>query len=185
VNNIKKSSVSREENISKKTGQKSSKYGEFIKKPNFCGWGKARQRATHATPHPTASRIRGVYTWKKHDSRMRTRNPYAELVGTRRKGGGNNAKLNNSSTIQHFDAIFQTKIDIPFFLLIALTKCSYLLLASLASKNRVLYSKGRACKRVPELAVSPQSTTLHSTGNTSVKKGVSRTKSATTTHVEQ
>jgi len=100
-------------------------------------------------------------------------------------GGGNNAKLNNSSTVQHFDAIFHMKIDIPLFLLIALTKCSSLLLVSLASKNCVLYSKGRACKRAPELAASPQSTTLHSTGNTSVKKGVSRTKSATATHVEQ
>jgi hypothetical protein len=107
VNNIKISSVSRGENISKKTGQKSSKYGEFIKKPNFCG--KARQRATQATPHPTASRIRRVYTWKEHDSRMRTRNPDVELVGTRRKGGGNNAKLNNSSTVQHFDAIFSNE----------------------------------------------------------------------------
>jgi hypothetical protein len=132
VNNIKKSSVSRGENISKKTGQKSSKYGEFIKKPNFCVWGKALQRATQATPHPTASRIRGVYTWREHDSRMRTWNPDVELVGTRRKGGGgNNAKLNNSSMVQHFDAIFQMKIDIPLFLLIALTKCSSLLLASL------------------------------------------------------
>ncbi len=99
-------------------------------------------------------------------------------------GGGNNAKLNNSSTEQHFDAIFYMKIAITFLLLIALTKCAYLLLASLASKNRVLYSGGRAYKREPELAASPQSTTLHSTGNTSVKNGVSRMKSATAAHLE-
>jgi hypothetical protein len=84
--------------------------------------------------------------------------------GTRRKGGGegreNTAKLNNSSTEQHFDAIFHMKIVIPFLLLIALTKCAYLLLASLASKNGVLYSEGRAYKREPELAASPQSTAL-------------------------
>ncbi len=111
---------------------------------------------------------------------IQTRNWDAEKGG----GGENNAKLNNSSMEQYFGAIFYTKIDIPFLLLIALTKCAYLLLASLASKNRVLYSEGRAYKRGPELAASPQSTTLHSSGNTSVKNGVSRTKSATATHVE-
>jgi hypothetical protein len=57
-------------------------------------------------------------------------------------------------------------------------------LASLARKNHVLYSEGRAYKREPELAASPQSTTLHSTGNTSEKNGVTRTKLATATHVE-
>jgi hypothetical protein len=141
--------------------------------------------ATQATPHPTASRIREVYTWRDCDSRTRTWNPDAELGRRERgRGGENNAKLNNSSTEQYFGTIFYTKIDIPFLLLIALTKCAYLLLASLASKNRVLYSEGRACKREPELAASPQSTTLHSTGNTSVKNGVSRTRSATATHME-
>ena len=69
-------------------------------------------------------------------------------------------------------------------LLIVLTKCAYLLLASLASKNRVLYSEGRVYKREPELAASPQSTALHSKGNISVKNSVTRTKSATTAHVE-
>ena len=43
---------------------------------------------------------------------------------------------------------------------IALKESAYLLLASLASKNRVLYSEGRAYKREPELAASPQSTAL-------------------------
>jgi hypothetical protein len=44
-------------------------------------------------------------------------------IGTRRKGeeGENNAKLNNSSTGQHFDVGFQTKIAITFLLFIALT----------------------------------------------------------------
>ncbi len=59
-------------------------------------------------------------------------------IGTRRKGGGggeNNAKLKNSSMEQYFGTIFHTKIDIPFLLLIALTKCAYLLLALLAAKT--------------------------------------------------
>ncbi len=111
-------------------------------------------------------------------------NPDAELGHGERGRGENNAKLNNSSTEQHFDTRFDTKIAITFLLLIALTKCAYLLLASLASKNRVPYSEGRAWKREPKPAASPQSTTLHSTGNTSVKNGVTRTKSATATHVE-
>jgi hypothetical protein len=107
-------------------------------------------------------------------------------IGTLRNGerGENNAKLNNTSTVQHFDAGFQMKIVKTLLILIVFTKCAYLLLSSLASKNCVLYSEGRVYKREPELAASPQSTTLHSTGNTSVKKGVSRTKSATATHVE-
>jgi hypothetical protein len=99
-------------------------------------------------------------------------------------GGENNAKLSHSSTGQHFHAGFKIKIANTFLLLIALTKSAYLLLASLASKNHILYSEGRAYKREPELAASPQSTTLHSTGNTSVKNGETRTKSATATHVE-
>jgi hypothetical protein len=40
-------------------------------------------------------------------------------------------------------------------------------------------STGRVHKRAPELVASPQSTALHSTGNTTT-----RTKSATTAHVE-
>jgi hypothetical protein len=84
LNNIKKSAVSRGENTSKKTGQMSYKYGEIIKKTDFCVWGKARQRASQANPHPTnphptASRIRGVYTWRERDFITRTWNPDAEL----------------------------------------------------------------------------------------------------------
>ncbi len=121
MNNINKSTISRGENISKKTGQKSCKYGDIIKKPNFCVWGKARQMATQATPHPTALRNRGVYTSKERDSRTRTQNPDADLGRRERWRGEKNAKLNNSSTEQHFDAIFHTKIAITFLLLIALT----------------------------------------------------------------
>jgi hypothetical protein len=75
-------------------------------------------------------------------------------------------------------------MGIPFLLLIALTNCAYLLSAPLASENRVLYSEGRVYKRTAQLVASPQSTALHSTGNTSMKNSVTRTKSATTAHVE-
>ncbi len=79
---------------------------------------------------------------------------------------------------------FYMKMCIPFLLLIALTNCAHLLSACLASKNGVLYSEGRVYKTASELVASPQSTALHSTGNTSVKNSVTRTKLATTAHVE-
>jgi hypothetical protein len=69
------------------------------------------------------------------------------------------------------------KMCIPFLLLIALTNCAQVLSACLASKKGVLYSEGRVYKTAPELVASPQSTALHSTGNTSVKNSVTRTKS--------
>ncbi len=42
-----------------------------------------------------------------------------------------------------------TKMGIPFILLIALTNCAYLLSASLASENRVLYSDAESIKGCP------------------------------------
>jgi hypothetical protein len=81
---------------------------EKSSKTNFSVWGKARQRAIQATPHPIASRIRGVYTWREHDSRMQTRNPDEELVGTRRKGGG--GIMQNLITHQRYN------ISTPFFI---------------------------------------------------------------------
>jgi hypothetical protein len=58
---------------------------------------------------------------------------------------------------------------IPFLLLIALTNCAHLLSVCLASEKGVLYNEDRVYKKAPELVASPQSTALHSTGNTSVK----------------
>jgi hypothetical protein len=75
-------------------------------------------------------------------------------------------------------------MSIPFLLLIALANCAYLLSACLTSENGILYSEGRVYKRAPELVASPQWTALHSTGNTSVKNSLTRTKSATAAHVE-
>jgi hypothetical protein len=61
---------------------------------------------------------------------------------------------------------------IPFLLLIALANCVDLLSTCLGSKNGVLYSEGIAYKRALELVASPQSTALHSTGNTSAEDSV-------------
>ncbi len=70
------------------------------------------------------------------------------------------------------------KMCIPFLLLIALANCAHLLLRALclASKNGVLYSEGRAYKRAPELVASPQSTALHSAGNTFAEYSVHKNK---------
>jgi hypothetical protein len=40
----------------------SSNFGEIIRKLYFLVWWKARQRATHTTPHLSASRYRTFYT---------------------------------------------------------------------------------------------------------------------------
>ncbi len=104
-------------------------------------------------------------------------------IGTPRKRRGR--KITQNLLTQQ-----QNNISTPFFTRrycrysFSSPYCADLLLASLASKNRVLYSEGRVYKRTPELAASPQLTALHSTGNTSVKNSVTRTKSATATHVE-
>ncbi len=150
-------------------------------------FGEKPARGLPKPPPTSPSRETAEFTRGKNTIPGRGRGIRTRIWDTEKGGGGvgNNAKLNNSLTEQHFNARFQTKIAITFLLLIAVTKCAYLLLASLASKNHVLYSEGRAYKREPELAASPQSTTLHSTGNTSVKNGVSRTKSATATYLEQ
>ncbi len=71
---------------------------------------------------------------------------------------------------------FYMKMCIPFLLLIALTNCAHLLSACLASKNGVLYSEGRVYKRTPELVASPQSTALHSAGNTFAEYSVHKNK---------
>ena len=76
------------------------------------------------------------------------------------------------------------KMCITFLLLIALANCAHLLSMCLASKNGILCSEGRGYKRAPELVASPQSTTLHPTGNISAKDSVHKNKVATTAQVE-
>ncbi len=161
-------------------GQISSKYGEIIK--NLISVFGEKPARGLPKPPPTPPRP---------DYAEFTRGENADVestrwIETRRKGRGgeNNEILNNSITKWYFDAILHMKIGIPFLLLNSLTNCAHILLASLASKNRDLYSEGSVYKRTSELAASPQSTALHSTGNTSVKNSVTRMKSATATHRE-
>jgi hypothetical protein len=106
LNNIKKSAVSRGENISKKTGQTPSKYGEIIKKliPVF---GEKPARGVPKPPPTPQHRESGEFTRGENvipgrGRKIQTWNWYAE----KREGGENNAKLNNSSTGYYFGAIF-------------------------------------------------------------------------------
>ncbi len=165
----------------------SSKFGEIIKKLIFV-FGEKPTRGLTKLPPTQPRRISTKFTRRENAISGRgcgihTRNWDAE----KREGGRKimqNFITQQRKKKKYFDAILHTKIGIPFLLLIALTNCAHLLLAPLASKKRILYSKSRVYKRMPELAASPQSTALHSTGNTSVKASVTRMKSATATHVE-
>jgi hypothetical protein len=133
--------------------------------------------------HPSPHRIENSLAEKAQmqDADVKSRRG----IGTRRIGRGGRGEIRKTQRLIN-GSTFRRRISNKntFLLLIALTKNAYVLLASLARKNHVLYSEGRAYKREPELAASPQSTTLHSTGNTSEKNGVTRTKLATATHVE-
>jgi hypothetical protein len=83
----------------------SSKFGEIIKKL-ISVFGEKPGRGLPATPHPTASRFRGLYTWRKRNIRTQTRNPPTELGrGEKGRGGENNVILNNLITKQYLDAI--------------------------------------------------------------------------------
>jgi hypothetical protein len=76
-----KNPLFREEKISvRRMGKMSSNCGEIIRKLYFLVWWNARQRATHATPHLSASSYRTFYTfgWDVRDL----------LVGITRGGGG-------------------------------------------------------------------------------------------------
>jgi hypothetical protein len=103
LNNIKKSAVSRGENIRKKTGQKSCKYGEIIKKPYFFVWGKAR-------PKPPHTRESTEFTRGKSADAGRGRQIHTRNWDTERGGGGeNNAKLHETTfgrQILHEDSYY-------------------------------------------------------------------------------
>jgi hypothetical protein len=146
----------------------------LTQKTNPCVWGKACQSATQATPPPHAAWI-----WRHSNAKSGCPNETPEWGG----GGGGECRVfqitQQRSKISR--CFFHTKVCSPFLLRIGLTNCPHLLFACLASKNGVLYSEGRAYKRAPELGISPQSTALHSTGNTSVKNSVHKN---TTAHVE-
>ncbi len=82
-------------------------------------------------------------------------------------GGGKNAKQCHLLTDQRINCKLKTKIANTILLLCYLDKMCLSPSGGLWQASTFLYSE-RIYKREPEPAASPQSTTLHSTGNTSV-----------------
>jgi hypothetical protein len=163
----------------------SSNFVEMIKKL-ISVFGRKPARGLPKPP-PSAPRLDSATFTRGENAKLTRGAPNLPAVlrpGEKGRGGKILRFYNNLITKQYFNALLFAKMCIPFLLLIALTNCAHLLSACLTSINGVLYSEGRVCKTAPEQVASPQSTALHSTGNTSVKNSVTRTKSATTAHVE-
>jgi hypothetical protein len=78
----------------------SSNFGEIIKKTNSCVWGKARQRATQATPPPPARRLNLATFTHGENAKLRSHAP--DPPAREREGGEIPRFLNNSTTEQYF-----------------------------------------------------------------------------------
>ncbi len=128
--------------------------------------GKPARGLPTPPPHPTARRNRTFNTWKMCECNVRTRFLLAGLCRGEWGRAEKNAKRCHSLTGQRINWKVKTKIANNILLLCYL----YLLLVAFG-KLRRSYIVNRAYKREPELAASPQSTTLHSTVNTSVIEG--------------
>ncbi len=93
------------------------------------------------------------------------------LAGGGGGGGGWFAKRCHSLSDHRINCKLKIKIANTILLIVTLTRFAYLLLEVFGKLRRIYMVKG-GYKREPEPVASPQSTTLHSTGNTSVKKEV-------------
>jgi hypothetical protein len=73
----------------------SSNFREIIKKRHFLVWWKAHQRATHATPHHSASPYRTFYTCWTAKCELDVRDLLAGI--TPGGGGGGRGDLRNDA----------------------------------------------------------------------------------------
>ncbi len=90
-------------------------------------------------------------------------------------GGGNSATFQITQQWSNISrGFFHTEVCVYFPLLIAVSYCTHLLSACCAEENGVLYSESEPIKG--QLFASPQSTTLHSTGNISAEDSVYKNK---------
>jgi hypothetical protein len=157
----------------------SSNFGEIVKNLIPVFGEKPARGLPKPTPPPPARRLDLATFTRGENAKLRGQapNPAARL---RCRSGGRGGIFRVSLITQQRSNIsrcfFHTKMCIPFLLLIALANCAHLLSTCLASKNGVLYSEGRAYKTAPELVASPQSTALHSTGDTSAEDSVYKNK---------
>ncbi len=122
-------------------------------------------------PPPSAQRNRTFNTWRvcKCDGQMRFLLAGFTCGGGGR-GGGKNVKRCHSLTNHRINCKLKTKIANTILLLCYLNKMCLSPSGGLWQASAHLYSE-RIYKREPEPAASPQSTTLCSKVNTSVKEG--------------
>jgi hypothetical protein len=79
-------------------------------KTNFCVWGKARQRATQATPLRKAPESGDFYTWRKRQIESRSAESTRQIETLEKgKGGKIPDFLNNLITKQYIDALLSHK----------------------------------------------------------------------------
>ncbi len=146
LSNIKNSAVLRRENISKKNGEMSCNFGEIIKKLYLLVWWKARQRATHATPHLSASRYRTFsMCWTASENRKCEIYLRESLAGGGRRAGWF-AKRCHSITdhqIHQINCKLKTKKANTILLLCYLYKICLILTGGLWQALANLYSGGR------------------------------------------
>jgi hypothetical protein len=122
----------------------SSNFREIIKKLYFLVWWKARQRATHATPHLSASHYRTFYTWWTASA-----NRKCEIYSPESLAGGRAgwfAKRCHSLTDHQIDCKLKTKIANTILLLCYFDKICLLLTGGLWQASANLYTGGRLQK---------------------------------------
>ncbi len=91
-------------------GERSSNFVEIIKKLYSFVWWKARWRATHATPHPSAQRNRTFHTWRAGRCDPRTRFLLEEFTRGGGRRGGKHVKRCHSLTDHRMNCKLKTKI---------------------------------------------------------------------------
>ena len=147
------------------TSEKSSK--NYISL--FCG----KPARGLPTPPPTSPQAVTAH-FTRGGRQVRTASARFTCENHSREGGraGWFAKRCHSITDYQIDCKLKTKIANTILLLFYLDKICLILSGGLWQASANLYSGGRL-KREPQPVASPQSTILHSTVNTSVKKEVS------------
>jgi hypothetical protein len=155
---------------------------KFKERERYLYGGGGPQDGTQATPHRVADKS-GDFFWRNWSG-----NSFWRLNLATRIGGpkGRNATYQITQQRSNISrCFFHTKMCIPFLLLIAVANCAHLLSTCLAGENGALYSEIEPIKGALKWAAGLSR--LHSILQaTSLWRTVyTRTKSATTAHVEQ
>ena len=146
-------------------------FGEIIKKLYSLFQEAKPSRHPRHPPHLFASCDGGFSTWWTAMCRFQAPFSLAEFTREMRGGrAGWSAKRCHSLTDHRIDCKFNMKIDNSILLLCYFDKICLTLTGNFW-RALAIYIVKRGYKREPEPAASPQSATLHSTGNISVNEG--------------